>query len=364
MSKQTDILQNARDIAITTLAGIPEQVGESTRVYEGSLQDILAPVIQYPTVRNAFISTLYQKVAHSETILGHFTNPLRMFDNGNLGIFGDTLEVMAFNPAEAMRYDATGADLLHVYTPDVKVEYISVNRKDKYAVSVSRNEIAQAIMNEQGMSDFLSGAQATLTNGDNIDEYNLSKRVFSTALQTGCMRQHIVGKDATPELIARRAANFTKYFTQPDTAFNGYSLKYPDTPWTSWSNSNDVMLVMRMDVMTDMAFDIYAKAFNLDYVTFKNQVREVNYFVDKDGNRDDRILGFVCGRKFVRIKDSVYELDEFSNASNMVMTSWLHHWGIINFSLLENAVAITTEDVVGDTPILSTVSGSSIVSGN
>lgn len=314
-------------------------INSGVRLADASLRDIGAPIISDPLARNNFISDLYNKFIASEVINRVFKNPLEPLKKDKYYPYGDTLERMIANPATAIEYSNKQDNILTTVKPDFKVEYIKVNRQDKYRVSIPLPVIQQAFMSETDFNQFLSACINTLYNGDNIDEYVLMKKIISDMSTAGYIKNVQVG--STGQDITKQIINIFDLMQFPSTAWNGYSLKYPDTPLTTFCPPEDLVLVTTVDFINSVKIDYLAATFNLSQVDLTNNIIKV------DGFENEAIKCAILDKGFMQVHDTLYELDSFRRADDLSEKTYLHHWQTMQGSLLANACCLCDGDPTG-----------------
>ena len=306
-----------------------------------TIQQILAPVITDPLALNTFITNLYNKFIKSEVITGLYRNPLARLKKSTRP-YGDTIERMIFNPATAMQYNISQDtdNILTPAPPDVKVEYIRVTRQDKYAVTLPRNVIMQAFSSEDAFGEFLNGAINSLYNGDTIDEWTLMKKIVSDMTTQGYVNTVSVNGNGTD--LAKALINYAKWFRFPSQNYNPYSIKYPDNKLTTWVDPENIVIIARSDVMTDVRIDVLAAAFNLSEVELSSNIIEVDEFEPVTVDEDEKnIKAIICDASFFQVHDTLTELDTFQRADYLSTKSYWHHWQTMTCSLFANAQVIT-----------------------
>lgn len=323
------------DVAKTVLNKVPEAKAllqnEGISLQDSSLQEIMPPVIEDPFTFNKFLTKLYNMIILQEVINGRFNNPLNVLKKGNMGVFGDTIERLIFNPAKAISYFDTKDNILTPAPPDIKVEYIQINRQDKYRVSIPRALAQQAFMGDNSFGEFMTGAMNSLYNGDTIDEYHLILRIAEDMVNQGYLLTE--NRAATSIDYTKQIINATKYFTFPNTKYNMYSQKYPQDAVTTWCDPSNIVIVARADAITDLKVDVLAAAFNLSEIELTSNIIEVDQF------GDSQISCVVSDKGFWQVRDQLYEVADFWRADDLSTKSYLHHWQAINCSLFAKALA-------------------------
>lgn len=319
-------------IGAVRAAALKVGVDSADRLSKASIQEIGEPLIENALLMNEFLKTIYNKFILSEVIDGKFNNPLAVLKKSKVQPYGDTIERMVFNPAKAISYSNKDDNILTSVPPDLKAEYIRITRKDKYPISLPRPVIQQAFLSEENFGNFMMAARNTLYNGDSIDEFLLMKKIVSDMFDKGYLCYEEAGTDSVS--IAKQLTNFAKYMSFPNTMYNAYSKKYPDKKLTTWSNPENVVIIIRADKMTDIRYDVLAAAFNLTEVELHSRIIEVDGF-DVDG-----IIGIVSDIGFWQVRDQLYELADFFRADDLSTKTYLHHWQSMTCSLLTNAMVL------------------------
>lgn len=329
-----------KEVLTTTALNTPSvaaKLGENY-IYNGSVKDIGEPILSDPLLRNDFLNVLYNKFIGTEVISGLAKNPLEQLKGRRLPRFGQTLERMIFNPAKAISYFDTDDNILTTVTPDVKVEYIRINRQDKYPVTIKYSLLQQAFSGDQGWSDFLQAAQNSLINGDTVDEYRLMVKIFSDSVNNGFVRPIV--KAATTSDYSKQLINLAKLYKIPSTAYNGYTYKYgaTDGALTTWCNPDEIAIVTTAEDQTDIQVDVLAAAYHMDEVKLAKNIIEIDKF-----NDNEDIVAFVIDKSFIQVRDSLTEMGSFNRVDDLSEKTYWHHWQTMTFSLFANVTAIVRE---------------------
>lgn len=322
----------------------------NTRLGEASLKEIGAPIVADPLARNTFLNNLYNKFITSKVISRMYENPLAVLKGQKYAPYGDTIERMINNPAKAIEYSNKDDNILTNVPPDVKVEYIKVNRQDKYRVSVPYPVLQQAFMSENGFSEFVSACINSLYNGDNIDEFLLMKKIISDMVNSGYMltqKIEAANDDATVQI-----KNLYDYMQFPSANFNMYSSLYPTTPLTTWCPAGELVIISTVDYLNKLNVKFLASVFNLSLAELEGRIIKVDGFESDNG-----INAVVLDEGFMQVHDTVYEMDSFHRADDLSEKTYLHHWQSMQGSLLANAVALCDTEVPSQSPIVSTSVG-------
>ena len=311
----------------------------SVRLENASLKDIAEPIISDPLARNKFISDLYNKFIASEVQDRVFDNPLKVLKKGKYLPYGDTVERMVVNPAKAISYSDKDDNILTTVRPDVKVEYIKVNREDKYPISIPLKVLQQAFASETGWNAFYSACINSLYSGDNIDEFMLMKKIISDMSDADFIINTAVNpKDGDATTV--NIINIFDYMTFPSTYWNAYSRKYPDSKLTTWCPANELVLVGTADFLNNLQVSTLAAKFNLSEINLTDNIIKIDGF----GSENNEILCAILDKGFMQVHDTLYELDSFQRADTLEEKSYLHHWQTMQGSLLANACCLCRDE--------------------
>ncbi len=258
------------------------------------------------------------------------------------------------NPAKGRRFNVDDfAGLLARYDADIKVMYPSVNSDIQYPVTVSRAKLKTAFTSWSTLNDFISGISNSLYNGAYIDEYRITKNLVTDAYRTNSVQIQTVSAvsdESTGKAFVKAIRNAYLSFQEPTDLNNAWAKVggYGNAVIT-WSNPEDIVLLIRNDVLTNISVDVLAAAFNMNEADFlASKVIGVDNF-DKinpiDGSKDydgSAILALVADKSWFRIKEQDFEMDEFYNANNRTWQMYLNVVKMYNYSMFANAKVIAT----------------------
>ena len=151
-------------------------------------------ILTYSLDSNEFIDTLMNRIALTVVNNRQFKNPLSVLNKGDIPLGQDVQEIYT-NPATAQTYDGTSTELLREFKPDVKVAYYRLNRQDKYKVTISQAQLAQAFTSTNAFDTFLSSIMTSMQSGDEIDQFRLTKQLMSMAYERGTIKEININTD-------------------------------------------------------------------------------------------------------------------------------------------------------------------------
>ena len=347
---------------VTSLNKLREMSVESGSVYHqyvpivDSNTDIGSfgtPILNNTPVMNEFMSMLVNRIVYTSFETKYFRNPLQILEGDRipLGYAGQEIFV---NRAKGRQFNVNDfAGLLQKYEADVKVQYTSVNMDLQYPVTVSRHKLKQAFVSWDALDQFIGELSNSLYNGAYIDEYQFSKGLVSSAFKSNQVQYLKVTSPTTEQtgkaFVKKLRETFLNMKT-PSSSFNawakvgGYGREI-----ITWSNPEDVVFLIRNDVLSNIDVDVLASAFNIGKAELMGNIIPVDNFdvYDDDGTKvydGSDILGFIGDKSWFRIKRQDMYLDEFYNANNRTWQYYLNLTKMYNYSLFANGVVIATDD--------------------
>lgn len=345
----------------TALNAIREAVIENDQIHHQyipiiedttSIGEYGTPLLQYKSTQNAWISQLINRIVFSQVVTKTFNNPLRQLwgESIPLGYAGQQIYT---NPAQGRKFnDEDFIGLLQKYDADVKVQYLEVNSEIQYPVTVSRARLKQAFVSWDTLEQFITSLTNALYQGMYIDQYNATKALVSSAYSSN----QVIVKQVTPLNSKAAAEDFITqvrglYFamSQPSTNFNAWNQAGGEgNPVMTWTNPEDIVFLIRGDMMAYLDVNVMAAAFNIDKTSLLGRIilvdnfdvinRETGVKVFDGGN----IIGMMADRNWFNIKEQTTEMDEFYNANNRSWQYYLTNFMMYQYSLFANAVVFAT----------------------
>ena len=309
-------------------------------------------ILSTPVVANEFMNRLVNRIVYTSFETKYFNNPLQVLEGDRipLGYAGQEIYV---NPAKRRKYDVDDfAGLLVKYEADVKVQYTQVNMDLQYPVTVSRHKLKQAFVSWESLDGFIQELSNSLYNGAYIDEYNFAKGLVSSAYKANRVQTQILTApttEATGKAFVKKLREIFLNMKAPSSSYNAWAkVGGYGNEIITWANPEDIVLLLRNDVASNIDVDVLASSFNIDKATLLGNIIYVNDFnmYNDDGtlNYDgSKILGFIGDKSWFRIKRQDMFLDEFYNANNRTWQYYLNLTKMYNYSLFANGVVICTE---------------------
>ena len=327
------------------------------------------PILNVPEVYNEFCNALVNRIVYTQFEIKSFRNPLVVLEGDRipLGYAGQEIYV---NPAKARQYNANDfAGLLFKYEADVKVQYQAINSDLQYPVTFSRQQLKKAFVSWGDLETFIDGLSNSLYNGAFIDEFKNTKNIISGAYKDNkAVIQTVtaVSNEATAKAFVEKARELYLSFQLPSSDYNAWAKCGGEgRPIVTWTNPEDIVLVIKNSLRAKLDVEVLANAFNMDKTTLLGNIVTVDNFdvYDDDGNKvydGSAIVGMIADKSWFRIKRQDMFMDSFYNANNRSIQYYLNVVKMYNFSLFANGVIFATSEPTVAYTSLSYGSGASV----
>lgn len=265
-------------------------------------------------------------------------------------LFGQEIYI---NPAKGRKFNVDDfAGLLARYEADVKVQYMHLNSDLQYCVTVTRAKLKDAFVSWSTLENFIDGMTQSLYNGAYIDEFALTKELVSSAYASNQVDIETVTLPNTADLADTFITKCRQLYLDmqaPSSKHNAWAkVGGYGRDIITWTNPEDIVLLLRNDVASFVDVKSLARAFNLDYAKFlASNVIYVDNFdqYDSEGTKvfdGSNIIGCIGDKSWFRIKEQEITMDEFYNANNRTWQYYLNVVKMYQYSLFSNMVVLAT----------------------
>ena len=309
------------------------------------------PIMNYPEVYNEFCNVLVNKLVYSQFEAKTFNNPLQILDGDRIPL-GYAGEEGYVNPSKGRGFNVNDfAGLLIKYEADVKIQYQVLNSDLQYCVTVSRSQLKKAFTSWGNLEEFITSLANSLYNGAYIDMFRFTKNIISGAYRDNkaiYTTVSAVSSEDTAKALVEKARELFLNFQLPSIEYNSWSKNDgAGKPITTWTNPEDIVLIIRNDVRSKLDVQSLASAFNISYADFMGRVITVDNFdvYDDDGTKvfdGSNIVGGIFDKSWFRIKTQDMFMENFYNPNNRTMQYFLNVIRMYNFSLFANHTLFVT----------------------
>lgn len=318
------------------------------------ISTLAQPVLTVPEVYNEFCNALINRIVYTQIEAKMFNNPLRGLE-GNVMPLGYAGQEIYVNPAKGRQYNPDDfAGILQKYESDVKVQYLVRNMDIQYPLTVIRTKLKEAFVSWESLDSFITGLTNSLYNGMYIDEFKWTKALVSSAYKGNLVQVETISSPLTSADTAKafteKARELFLNFQMPSTSYNAWSkVGGAGRPITTWTNPEDIVILIRNDVRAFMDVEVLANAFQIDKTTLLGNIYPVDNFdvYDDEGNKifdGSNLFALIADRNWFKIKPIDQFMENGYNANNRAMQYFLNNIKMYEFSLFANAVAFATAE--------------------
>ena len=310
------------------------------------------PILKVPEVYNEFCNALVNRIVYTQFEIKSFRNPLVVLEGDRipLGYAGQEVYV---NPAKGRTYNPNDfAGLLVKYEADVKVQYMAINSDVQYPVTFSRQQLKKAFVSWGDLETFIDGLSNALYNGAFIDEFRFTKLIVSDAYRDNKAQiisdLSAVSNGDTAKAFVEKARELFLNFQLPSSNYNAWAkVGGAGKPIVTWTNPEDIVMLVRNDIRAKLDVEVLASAFNMDKTTLMGNIITIDNFdvYDDEGVKifdGSAILGGIFDKSWFRIKKQDMFMDSFYNPNNRSIQYYLNVVKMYNYSLFANGVILAT----------------------
>ena len=296
---------------------------------------------------NQFMDALIMRIGDTFVHQQSFKNPLAVFKKSRM-MYGSTLQEIIPKWIRAHSYVDDAEDVFKMARPDASVWYHSQNRRDRYDISINRQELRTAFTESQGLNRLVASIMDIPMNSDEYDEYRIMLQLIAEYNRHWGFYKHALSAAPTNEATGKEFLYWLRAYAKklqfPTTTYNNGAIE--DIP--IFVEPNELVILMTPE--TQAAIDVYtlASVFQLD----KADIQQRIVIVDEFPIPDDDCVALLTTQDFFMCKDTEYETTSIYNPKTLSTNYFLHHWGIYSVSPFVPAIMFT---VGGNTTTITTV---------
>ena len=344
-----------------------------------SIRQIGAIIMDYPALQNEFLSALVNRIGRVLITSKMYDNPWAFFKKGLLE-FGESVEEIFVNIAKPFQFDPAVAEtnVFKREIPDVRAAFHIMNYQKYYKATISNDQLRQAFLSWQGISDLIAKIVDAMYTGANYDEFQTMKYMLA---------RHILDGHMYPvEIPTVETANMKSIVSVVKGVSNKFTFLSPNYNLagvqTHTAKNYQYMLInSQFDATMDV--EVLASAFNMDKVEFSGRRVLVDSFGSLDTARLaelfagdstyeeisadelealDAIPAILVDRDWFMIFDNFYNFTEQYNGEGLYWNYWYHVWKTFSVSPFANN-ALFIPGTPGVTSVTVTPSSSTVAAG-
>lgn len=334
-----------------------------------SLRGIGEIMMTYQPLQNAFLSAIVNRIGRVIIRSRLYENPWAGFKKGLLE-YGETIEEIFVNLAKPYQYDPAVAESeVHKRRiPDVRASFHSMNYQKFYPTTVSTDQLRQAFLSWQGITDLIGKIIEQVYTGANYDEFLVMKYMIAQVALKGEIYPVKI-----PAVTADNARSVTTTMVAQARKLSYMSSQYNRAGVKTYTDPNFLYMILTTDIESIFDVEVLALSFNMNKAELigrqigvdgfgiidEERLAEIfeddpytNYvpFTDAQKTVLSTIAGLMVDESWFMIFDNYYNMTEIYNPQGLYWNYFYHVWKTFSISPFSNAVLFTTE-----TPAITSV---------
>lgn len=296
---------------------------------------------------NEFVNTLVNRIGLTVVRQLDWKNPLAQFKRESVQ-FGTTIQEIANKLIKAHGYDIEDSNLFDVNRPESAVAYHSVNREDRYDITINEVELRKAFLSETGLNDYITSLLNIPQTSDQYDEYQIMKQLFAEydANDGGFFKVQV--DEVTDEASAKNLLANIRAYTGKLGFLSGL---YNKGHIPVYASASDMVLFTTPEVAAQIDVHALAGAFNVSFAEVQSRVVLIDEFPMPD------VVAILASKDLYMSADYLMQIDSFYNPKTLSTNYYLHHWGIYSMSPFMPAVEFTTGEATNPATITMAATG-------
>lgn len=317
------------------------RIPEATQV---GVQATMQKLMEYRPLRNEFIDALVNRIGLTIAQNNSWSNPLAEFKRGMLP-FGDTIEEYHVGLIKAKSYnhdrESTEKDLFGTHRSEVQTNFHTINREDKYILTIDNPALNRAFLEQNGLTNFIAQTMESFTTSDNWDEFLLTCQLFSEyEFNNGFFKVQVPDISADTSTEADAKAFLRKVRAMADN-LTFISAKYNPAGMPMAANRSDLLLFVSPEANAAIDVEALAGAFNISSAQMHGRIIPI----PEDQFKIKGVQAIMTTKEFFVIADTLFETSQMWNPDNLQNNQWLHHHQIVSASRFVPAIMFTSEVV-------------------
>lgn len=318
-----------------------------------SIRQIGAIIMDYPALQNEFLSALVNRIGRVLITSKMYDNPWSFFKKGLLE-FGESVEEIFVNIAKPFQFDPAVAEtnVFKREIPDVRAAFHIMNYQKYYKATISNDQLRQAFLSWQGISDLIAKIVDAMYTGANYDEFQTMKYMLARHILDGHMYPVEIPTVETDNMksIVSAVKGVSNKFTFLSPNYNLAGVQ-------TYTAKTDQYMLINSQFDATMDVEVLASAFNMDKAEFSGRRVLVDSFGSLDTARLaelfagdityneissdelealDAIPAVLVDKDWFMIFDNFYNFTEQYNGEGLYWNYWYHVWKTFSVSPFAN----------------------------
>lgn len=320
-----------------------------------SIRTIGAIIMDYPALQNEFLNALVNRIGRVMLTSKMYSNPIAFFKKGVLE-YGESIEEIFVNIAKVQEFNPEIAEqeVFKRVVPDVRAAFHIMNYQKFYKATVTQEQLKQAFLSWDGVTDLIARIVDSMYTGANYDEFLVMKYLLA---------RHILDGRVYPVTVPTVTAENAKAII---TTVKGVSNKltfmnsdYNPAAVRTFTDKTDQYMIVNSVFDATMDVNVLASAFNMDKAEFLGHRVLIDGFGDLDVARLGEIFAgdptynepsqdelavlnaipaVIVDKDWFMVFDMLTQFTEQYNGQGLYWNYFYHVWKTFSVSPFANSV--------------------------
>ena len=307
-----------------------------------NLLEIADIMIEYPTIKNAFLTRLVNKVGKSIIDNKVYQNRFKEFKKEMLP-YGTSIEyvftdlIKAKNFSENFGSSAAESLVARQDNNNVGVQYVSKNYEVKWKETISDVVFRQAFTTENGLYNLINAkVQAVI----NSTEYNEELAINGVLNLMPMVEEVVTGFADTQAGYKAFLRKVKELSLKLPICSNKYNVQGVHT----WTNLQDMIIFMTPELQAAIDVEVLASLMHIEKAEIGNRIRTVEKFMKKgSGNdlvEDTNCIAKIIDKEALQLRPTYEGQKVFENGDQLITNMFFHRQGMCYGLSFKNTISL------------------------
>lgn len=320
-----------------------------------SIRTIGAIIMDYPALQNEFLNALVNRIGRVMLTSKMYSNPIAFFKKGVLE-YGESIEEIFVNIAKVQEFNPEIAEqeVFKRVVPDVRAAFHIMNYQKFYKATVTQEQLKQAFLSWDGVTDLIARIVDSMYTGANYDEFLVMKYLLARHILDGRVYPVTV-----PTVTAENAKAIITTVKGVSNKLTFMNSEYNPAAVRTFTDKIDQYMIVNSVFDATMDVNVLASAFNMDKAEFLGHRVLIDGFGDLDVARLGEIFAgdptynepsqeelaalnaipaVIVDKDWFMVFDMLTQFTEQYNGQGLYWNYFYHVWKTFSVSPFANSV--------------------------
>lgn len=320
-----------------------------------SVRTIGAIIMDYPALQNEFLNALVNRIGRVMLTSKMYSNPIAFFKKGVLE-YGESIEEIFVNIAKVQEFNPEIAEqeVFKRVVPDVRAAFHIMNYQKFYKATVTQEQLKQAFLSWDGVTDLIARIVDSMYTGANYDEFLVMKYLLARHILDGRVYPVTV-----PTVTAENAKAIVTTVKGVSNKLTFMNSEYNPAAVRTFTEKGDQYMIVNSVFDATMDVNVLASAFNMDKAEFLGHRVLIDGFGDLDIARLGEIFAgdptyheptqaeltalnaipaVIVDKDWFMVFDMLTQFTEQYNGQGLYWNYFYHVWKTFSVSPFANSV--------------------------